>query len=80
MWVSVTRSAWATAPTPITIAARARGVEPGDEVVVPAYTFYATAEAIAAMGATPVFADIDFDTATSPSKRCARCSRRRPRP
>jgi len=43
----------------ITIAARALGVEPGDEVVVPSFTFYATAEAIAAMGATPVFCDID---------------------
>jgi dTDP-4-amino-4,6-dideoxygalactose transaminase len=46
----------------ITIAARALGVEPGDEVIVPSFTFYATAEAIAAMGATPVFCDIDRDT------------------
>jgi dTDP-4-amino-4,6-dideoxygalactose transaminase len=46
----------------LTIAARAVGVEPGDEVIVPSYTFYATAEAVAAMGATPVFCDIDRDT------------------
>jgi len=46
----------------LTIAARALGVEPGDEVVVPSFTFYATAEAIAAMGAVPVFCDIDRDT------------------
>lgn len=46
----------------LTIAARALGVEAGDEVVVPAFTFYATAEAIAAIGATPVFCDIDHDT------------------
>lgn len=46
----------------LTIAARALGVEPGDEVVLPAFTFYATAEAIAAMGATPVFCDVDRDT------------------
>jgi dTDP-4-amino-4,6-dideoxygalactose transaminase len=46
----------------ITIAARALGVEPGDEVIVPSFTFYATAEAIAAMGATPVFCDVDRDT------------------
>jgi dTDP-4-amino-4,6-dideoxygalactose transaminase len=46
----------------ITIALRALGVRPGDEVVVPAFTFYATAEAIASAGARPVFCDVDFDT------------------
>jgi dTDP-3-amino-3,4,6-trideoxy-alpha-D-glucose transaminase len=41
------------------IALRAVGVEPGDEVVCPSFTFYASAEAIAAIGAVPVFCDVD---------------------
>jgi dTDP-4-amino-4,6-dideoxygalactose transaminase len=46
----------------ITIALRAIGVGPGDEVIVPSFTFYASAEAIPATGATPVFCDIDPHT------------------
>ncbi len=46
----------------ITIALRAMGVGPGDEVLVPSFTFYASVEAIAPTGATPVFCDVDPQT------------------
>jgi dTDP-4-amino-4,6-dideoxygalactose transaminase len=43
----------------ITIALKALGVRPDDEVVVPSFTFYASAEAIVTAGARPVFCDVD---------------------
>jgi dTDP-4-amino-4,6-dideoxygalactose transaminase len=46
----------------ITLALRAMGVGPGDEVVVPSFTFYASAEAIPSTGARPVFCDVDPET------------------
>lgn len=44
------------------LALRALGVGPDDEVIVPSFTFYATAEAVAAIGARPVFCDVDPQT------------------
>jgi dTDP-4-amino-4,6-dideoxygalactose transaminase len=46
----------------LTIALRAMGVGPGDDVVVPSFTFYATAEAVVPTGARPVFCDVDAGT------------------
>lgn len=55
----------------------ALGVGPGDEVVCPAFTFYATAEAVARRGATPVFADVDAATMNlSPEDVAARVTGR----
>ncbi|HEY1473391.1 MAG TPA: DegT/DnrJ/EryC1/StrS family aminotransferase [Pseudolabrys sp.] len=46
----------------LVLALRARGVGPGDAVICPSFTFCATAEVAALVGATPVFVDVDAAT------------------
>lgn len=46
----------------LTLALKAWGVGPGDAVFVPDFTFFASAEVVAAEGATPVFVDVCEDT------------------
>ncbi len=55
----------------IILVLEALGIGQGDEVVCPAFTFYATAEAVARVGATPVFADIDPQTLNLDPERVA---------
>jgi dTDP-4-amino-4,6-dideoxygalactose transaminase len=61
----------------IVLVLNALGIGPGDEVVCPAFTFFATAEAIARVGAVPVFADIDPVTSNlDPEKVAERITER----
>jgi dTDP-4-amino-4,6-dideoxygalactose transaminase len=46
----------------LVLALRARGIGPGDAVICPSFTFCATAEVAALVGATPIFVDVDAAT------------------
>jgi dTDP-4-amino-4,6-dideoxygalactose transaminase len=46
----------------ILLALMAHGVGPGDEVIVPSFTFFATAAPVSRLGATPVFGDVSLET------------------
>jgi 8-amino-3,8-dideoxy-alpha-D-manno-octulosonate transaminase len=53
----------------------ALGVGPGDEVIVPAYTFIATAEAVIGLGAVPIFAEVDESLTIDPADVEAKITR-----
>jgi perosamine synthetase len=65
-FAALTRSPHAIAvsscTTALHVAVAALGLEPGDEVLVPAFTWIATANCVEYMGATPVFVDVDLRT------------------
>jgi len=46
----------------LVLALRALGLRPGDEVIVPSFSFFATAEAVLLLDGVPVFADVDPET------------------
>ncbi|HZV08175.1 MAG TPA: DegT/DnrJ/EryC1/StrS family aminotransferase, partial [Novosphingobium sp.] len=67
----------ASAAMGLFLALRARGIGPGDEVILPAHGFRETGHAVLAAGATPVFADIDYwSGCLAPAKAEARITPR----
>jgi len=61
----------------LVVALRALGLRPGDEVIVPAFSFFATAEAVCLLGGKPVFADVDRETLNlDPADAAARITAR----
>src|SRR2546430_7710487 len=66
LFASYAGAAYAVASSSCTTALHlslvALGVQPGDEVIVPSFTWVATANVVEMVGARPVFVDIDLDT------------------
>ncbi|HEY4683829.1 MAG TPA: DegT/DnrJ/EryC1/StrS family aminotransferase [Candidatus Acidoferrales bacterium] len=59
------------------LALRACGIGPGDEVIVPSFSFIATADSVSLLGATPVFVDIQPETfCINPAKIAAKITPR----
>jgi dTDP-4-amino-4,6-dideoxygalactose transaminase len=66
----------ASGTTALTSALAALGVGPGDEVIVPAYTWIATAAAVTAVGAVPVLAEVDDSLTLDPADAESRITER----
>lgn len=64
-------AATSSCTTALHLAVAALGLKPGDEVIVPAFTWVATANVVEYMGARPVFADIHLDTFNVDPERVA---------
>jgi dTDP-4-amino-4,6-dideoxygalactose transaminase len=55
-------AATSSCSTALHVAVAALGLKPGDEVIVPAFTWVSTANVVEYLGATPVFCDVDLET------------------
>lgn len=63
-------AATSSCTTALHIALAALGVGPGDEVIVPAFTWISTANVVEYLGGTPVFCDVDLETYNIDVTRC----------
>jgi perosamine synthetase len=63
-------AATSSCTTALHIAMAALGLKPGDEVIVPAFTWISTANVVEYLGATPVFCDVDLETYNIDVRQC----------
>jgi len=63
-------AATSSCTTALHVAMAALGLKPGDEVIVPAFTWVSTANVVEYLGATPVFCDVDLETFNIDVDRC----------
>src|ERR1700755_607056 len=63
-------AATSSCTTALHVALAALGVSPGDEVIVPAFTWISTANVVEYLGATPIFCDVDLETYNIDVRQC----------